>query len=111
MADKAVYWQRGESIDYANSGDAKIEAGTVVELGSLIGVTGCDIAPGEVGSLHIVGVFKFAKGSGAINAGAGVVVSASTGKAAAAGANDTANGVAIEAAASDATEVLVKINV
>ena len=35
---KASYWQRGESLDYKNSGVAAIEANTVVELPGRIGI-------------------------------------------------------------------------
>jgi predicted RecA/RadA family phage recombinase len=58
---KATYWQRGESLDYVNSGDAVIDAGTIVVLGTRIGVTGTSINPGETGSLHVMGVFEVAK--------------------------------------------------
>ena len=60
---KASYWQRGESLDYKNSGVAAIEANTVVELPGRIGIAGTDIAPGAVGDLHVCGVFEFDKTS------------------------------------------------
>lgn len=53
---KAEYWQRGETLDYKNTGTATIEANTVVIFGSRIGVAGTDIMPGEVGSLH--GIYR-----------------------------------------------------
>ena len=65
----AVFWQRGEALDYLNSGSTTIEANTIVTYGSRIGVIGCDIAPGEVGSLHVAGVFRmpaFSRASGAV---------------------------------------------
>lgn len=37
---KAAYWQRGEALDYKNTGTEKIEANTVIVLGSRIGVAG-----------------------------------------------------------------------
>lgn len=58
---KAEYWQRGESLDYINSGDTTIEANTIVEIGDRIGVTGTGIAPGMLGSLHVAGVFTMPK--------------------------------------------------
>lgn len=57
----AVYWQRGEALDYLNSGETKIEAGTVVKIGQRIGVAGTDILPGETGSLHVAGVYEMDK--------------------------------------------------
>lgn len=61
---KAAFWQRGESLDYKNTGDTKIDANTIVLYGSRLGVIGCDIAPGEVGSLHVAGVFELPKDYG-----------------------------------------------
>lgn len=58
---KAEYVQRGEAIDYANNGAAAIEAGDVVIIGKHIGVAGCDIPVGAVGSLHVEGVFRIDK--------------------------------------------------
>ena len=69
----AVFWQRGEALDYLNSGSTTIEANTIVLYGSRIGVIGCDIAPAEVGSLHVAGVFRMPKtGTSAIAAGTDV---------------------------------------
>ena len=58
---KAEYWQRGEALDYTNATDTLIPANTIVQIGSHIGVTGTDIAPGEVGSLHVGGVWEIEK--------------------------------------------------
>ena len=39
---KASYWQRGETLDYKNTGSSTIEANTVVELtGSRISRIDC----------------------------------------------------------------------
>lgn len=102
----ANYWQRGESLDYMNSGNTKIEAGAVITYGARIGVAGCDIEPGEMGSIHVEGVFEMPKGSGAITAGAEVFW---TGTAIAI-SGDTKAGYAAQAAAAGDTVVLVKIN-
>lgn len=70
---KAAYWQRGESLDYINKGDAVIEANTIISLGTRIGVAGTDINPGEKGSLHVTGVYEIQKtGTEAIAMGAAV---------------------------------------
>ena len=58
---KAAYWQRGDALDYRNATDTKIEANTVIPFGSHIGVAGTDILPGELGSLHVTGVFEIPK--------------------------------------------------
>lgn len=49
---KAEYWQRGESIDYKNTGSSAIEANSVIVLGKRVGVAGMTIQPGETGSLR-----------------------------------------------------------
>jgi len=102
----ANYWQRGESLDYMNSGNTKIEAGAVITYGARIGVAGCDIEPGEMGSIHVEGVFEMPKGSGAITAGAEVYWTGT----AIATSGDTKAGYAAQAAAAGDTVVLVKIN-
>lgn len=70
---KASYWQRGESLDYKNSTNAVIEANTVIDLGTRIGIVGTTINPGEMGSLHVDGVYQFPKtGTAEIVMGAAV---------------------------------------
>ena len=49
---KAEYWQRGESIDYKNTGSSAIEANSVIVLGKRVGVAGMTIQPGETGSIR-----------------------------------------------------------
>lgn len=67
---KAEYWQRGETLDYTNTGEDLIPDGVVVVVGSRIGITGCPIPPGKTGSLHMVGVFAIAKtGTAAVEMG------------------------------------------
>ena len=58
MAKEAVFVQIGDTIDYANSGDADIAVGDVVPLVSRIGVALENIAQGEVGGVRLVGVFE-----------------------------------------------------
>lgn len=58
---KAVYHQKGDTIDYMNKTDKKIEYGDVVVMGERIGVAGADIFPGEGGALHVIGVYSFDK--------------------------------------------------
>lgn len=122
---KASYWQRGESIDYTNSGDSKIEANTVILFGSRIGIAGTDIAAGETGSLIVSGVFElpkdYAASDKAITAGADVYwdnsnscIKAAVAQVVAEGAVTTeasaVHGFAVAAAASADQTVLVKIN-
>lgn len=114
MATKAEYLQRGEALDYTNGTEETIKAGVIVPVGTRIGVAGCDIPPGQVGSLHMVGVFRIAKtGTAAIAMGQTVYFDGTgiTG-AAATGDEDTSIEVGYAAAPADAadTEVLVKIS-
>ena len=55
------YIQAGDSIDYKNTGSDKILAGDIVTIGTHVGVVGCDIASGEVGTLHLTGVYEVPK--------------------------------------------------
>ena len=107
---KASYWQRGETIDYANSGTETIEADTIVVFGSRIGVAGTNILPGEKGSLHVAGVFGMPKGNGGIAAGADVYYSTDSGEICASEESGTKAGFAICDAGNDEPYVYVKIN-
>ena len=63
----AVYIQRGEALDYPNASGAKISANTVAVLtagaAGRIGIIAEDIPDGEVGAVHVTGVFELAKSS------------------------------------------------
>lgn len=109
---KAAYWQRGETLDFTNNTTAKIEANTVITFGSRIGVAGTDVLPGEVGSLHVEGVFEIKKtDAGAIEMGttvyfdgAGITTAANNG-----GTAYPQAGYAAQAAAAADIVVLVKL--
>lgn len=111
MAPNATYLQRGEALDYTNDTEQTIPHGTVITVGTHIGVTGCDIPPHKLGTLHMVGVFRINKtGSAAVKLGQPAYFDGT-------GITDEANGdtnievgyFAAPAEASDET-VLVKIN-
>lgn len=68
----AKYWQKGEVLDYKAS--AAVKNGEVVSLGTRIGVAGEDIAAGETGHLHVVGVFEMEKATGAMTMTMGAAV-------------------------------------
>lgn len=107
---KAVFWQRGETLDYKNAGSEIIEANSVLLIGKRIGIAGMTINPNEVGSVHVTGTFKFPKAAGAITLGAEVYWDATAGKITTTASSNTKAGFAVEAAADAATEVVVKIN-
>ena len=70
---KATYWQRGESLDFVNAESTVIEANTIMDLGTRIGVVGTDVNPGEKGSIHVTGVYEIQKtGTGKIEMGTAV---------------------------------------
>ena len=66
----ATYIQKGSTINYTNSGETKITAGTVVSLTNRIGIAAGDIAAGAVGALAVQGVFEAAKDTSNIALGA-----------------------------------------
>lgn len=60
---KAVYVQRGESIDYTPT-SASVSAGDVVAIsatGPLFGIAKLDIAKDELGALALKGIYDIAK--------------------------------------------------
>lgn len=114
---KAAFWQRGETLDYRNDTDTKIEANTVISFGSHIGVAGTDILPGELGSLHVTGVFEIDKtAAGAIEMGTdvyfdgtGITDTADNGKTDDTKKSYTPAGYAAQAATASDTVILVKL--
>ena len=61
MAKMAVYLQSGDALDFRNNTESVIPAGTVVLIGKHMGVAGCDIPAGGLGSIHVTGVFEIPK--------------------------------------------------
>ena len=107
----AEYVQRGETLDYKNTTDTAIPCDTAITVGGRLGITGGEIKPGELGSLHMVGVFKLPKsGEGAIEMGAAVHFDG-TGVTATAAEGATATPAGYAAATSEASDkfVLVKL--
>lgn len=105
---KATYWQRGETLDYTPT--AAVKNGAVVDLGTRVGVAGSDIAAGEQGQVHVVGVFEMDKADGvAVTMGAAVYYDADADViTATADGNTPAGYAAADAAAADPT-ALVKL--
>lgn len=105
---KATYWQRGESLDYKNNTTAVIEENTIIPIVTRIGVTGTVIEPGQIGSLHVVGIFEIAKAEDeAIAMGTAVYFDGSAITATAEG--NTPAGYAAQDAEAKAGTVLVKL--
>lgn len=102
----AKYWQKGEVLDYKAS--AAVKNGEVVSLGTRIGVAGEDIAAGETGHLHVVGVFEMEKATGAMTMGAAVYYDETAKKITTVASNIPAGYAAAPAASADET-ALVKL--
>jgi len=106
---KAEYWQRGESIDYLNTGSADIPAASVVVFGGKIGIAGTDIPVGELGSLHMEGVYRIPKKASIALAAGDNVKYTDTDGIEKAGSGDAVVGYAVEASAASDTTALVKL--
>ncbi len=107
MAKTAVYVQKGEALDYRNTTENAIPAGTVVLLGKRMGVAGCEIPAGGLGSVHVTGVFEIPKKSNVeLKAWDNVVFTEADGIDKATG---DVMGYAVAASAASATTALVKL--
>lgn len=106
----ATYWQRGESLDYTNPDAEIIPAGSVVSLGSRIGVAGTEIPANGVGSVHVMGVFIIAKTeSEDVKMGDALYFDADTGKITKTGEGKVPAGYAAAPSATEDTTVAVNI--
>lgn len=106
----AKYWQRGETIDYTATDD--LANGDVVNLATRIGVAGDDIAAGETGAVHVVGVFEMPKAAAAVTVGQALYWDATAENITTAAGSSPANtpaGWAVAAAGSSDATVLVKL--
>ena len=104
----ATYFQRGEALDYTNTGSDKITVGTVIKIGTRIGIVGDDIPPKTTGVIHVSGVFEFKKtGTNEIKMGTTVYFDGN-GITETEGSNAVA-GYAAEDVTASATKIKVKI--
>ena len=108
---KAAYHQRGETLDYTNTGASAIEAGTILTIGKRIGVVAMEAAPGQKYSVNVVGVYNFPKkADDVITAGADVYWDDENGVITTTAESNILAGYAIANAASADTVVSIKIN-
>lgn len=103
----AKYWQRGETLDYTPG--AAVKNGAVVSLGTRIGIAGSDIAAGEQGQIHVVGVFEMAKDAAEITLGAAVYYNEAEDQITATADGNVPAGYAVQAAGAASATVLVKL--
>lgn len=104
---KAIYRQKGETLDYIPA--AAQEAGDIVSLGTRVGVVGEDVAAGELGHVHVEGVYQMPKDSAAITLGAAVYYNAASGVVTATATGNVPAGYAAAAAAAADSYALVKL--
>lgn len=106
---KTKYWQRGETIDYANGGATTITAGSIVSLTTRVGIAGMDIAAGATGTIHMEGVFELTKDAAAVALGAAVYYDVSEDCFTATATDNIPAGYAVTAALAGDTVCLVKL--
>lgn len=104
---KAIYWQKGETLDYAPVSNH--EAGDIVSLGTRVGVIGEDVKAGQAGHVHVVGVFRMPKVQGEIAMGDALFFSETDGTVGKTVEGGIPAGYAAEPAMADSTTVLVKL--
>lgn len=109
---KAVYYQKGDALDYVNKTDKKIENGDVVIIGERIGVAGADIIPGETGALHVTGVYSLNKANAEEMTAGAEVFYTETGMALTVTEDETGckAGYVVQDSPASSKEVYVKIN-
>lgn len=103
----AKYWQKGETLDYIPK--ATVKNGAAVSLGTRIGIAASDIAAGQQGQVHVVGVFEMAKDAAGITLGAAVYYNEAEDRITATAGGNIPAGYAVKAAAAADTTVFVKL--
>lgn len=105
---KAIFYQRGESVDYRPANDTA--AGSVIVQGGLVGITKLDIPANTLGSIAVSGIYKVVKKtSEAITTGA-VIYWDATNEVATTTAGDIVLGLATADANATDADVLVLLN-
>ena len=108
---KAAFIQPGNTIDYKNAGTEPIKYGSIVKLGAdRIGIAASDIPVGELGALHLCGVFSCKKTEGAVELGAKLYYSEADDAVTTESGSNVPAGWAVAAAAAGDAEVRVKLN-
>jgi predicted RecA/RadA family phage recombinase len=103
----ARFIHEGKSIDFFP--DTITPAGSVIVLGSLVGVTKLDLPAGQMGAVHVVGVYDIVKSNVAIPLGSKVYWDTTAKQAVLTSTGNPLLGVAVAAAAADETLVRVRL--
>jgi predicted RecA/RadA family phage recombinase len=104
---QARFIHDGKAIDFLANAD--IPAGTVVTQGSLIGITKVDIPTGQLGTIHVTGVYDVAKSNIAIQIGNKVYWDNTAKKAVLNATGNIQLGIAILDATADESIVRIKL--
>ena len=104
---QARFIHDGKSIDFFP--DTNIPAGSVIVLGSLVGVTKLDLPAGQIGAIHVVGVYDIVKGNVAIPLGSKVYWDAAAQQAVLTSTGNTLLGAAVAAAVAEDSLVRVRL--
>ena len=106
----AEYIQEGNNLDYTNSAETAVAAGTLIVMGEICGIAACTIQPGETGVISTTGVWSMPKDDAAITAGAKVYYDDDAGEVTATAGSNTLVGIAAAAAATGDTVAVVRLN-
>ena len=106
---KAIYWQKGETLDYTPTEKA-VAFGEVINLTTRIGVAASDIPQNTAGPVQMEGVFALAKApSEAIEQGTAVYYVTASDHITATQGDNVPAGYAVAKAESDDPTVFVKL--
>ena len=104
---QARFIHDGKSVDFFPATD--VPAGSVVILGSLVGITKLDVKSNTLGAVAVVGVYDVEKTNVAVPLGSKVYWDATAKKANLTATGNTLLGVAVLEAAAEDTVVRVRI--
>jgi len=106
-----TYVQPGDVMEYTNASGAIISSGTVLKIGSRIGVVLVDIPDGKSGSVAVTGVWTIAKlGTDVVGQGDLLYWDDTNKRLTTTSTDNTLAGYAFKAAGSGVTTVEIKIN-
>jgi predicted RecA/RadA family phage recombinase len=104
---QAHFIHDGKAIDFLS--DTPIPAGSVIVHGSFVGVTKLDLHSGQLGAVHVVGVYDIVKSNAAIPLGSKVYWDVTAQQAVLTSSGNSLLGVAVADAAADDARVRVRL--
>lgn len=103
----AIFYQNGDVIDYTAA--EALAFGDVVDLTTRIGVAGVDIPEGGTGLVHLTGVYRVPKATGAVTVGQALYWAKEARNLTTTADSNTPAGWAVAPAENEAPDVLVKL--